>query len=198
MPSFTEMKLYLLGLWLLVKGDRKGLDFVDFSDRGLMRSFWAILWCLPTILISWFWVRMAMMQAMPIGQAPGPIFFVRMGMLEMANWLIPLILAGALCWLIGLGRVFPAVVFTANWISVPFSYLYGVLSILLMVSHRMSGFVALVWLVAIIAMVVALSRIFRLIIGPQPLTVAAMTLALIIPSFVLSDFLERFLGVSLN
>ncbi|WP_312222194.1 hypothetical protein [Rhizobium rhizoryzae] len=195
MPSFSEVKLYVLGLWLLVKGDRAGLALVDFTDRGMMRSFWAIVWCIPAIGFSWIWWRLAFLETMPPGFRLGGIFFFRMALLEASNWLVPLVLAGLMALTMGLARQFPAIVFTANWLSVPFSYLYGLLSILLVLMPGLTGLIALIWLGAIVALVVCLSRIFRMIIGPQTLTVATLTMVLIVPSLLLSDVLERFLGV---
>jgi hypothetical protein len=138
---------------------------------------------------------MAYSQGMPFDTSPRLLFFFRMAMLEAANWLAPLLLAGSLAWALGIGRLFPAIVFTANWISLPFSYLYGLLSLLLMVTPRLSSVLALVWLAAIIALVVCLSRIFRAMLGAQPLMIATLTMVLIVPSLLLSDMLERFLGV---
>ena len=195
MPSFSEVKLYILGLWLLVKGDRSGLAFVDFTDRGMMRSFWAIVWCIPAIGSSWIWWRLAFLETMPPSFHLGGIFFFRMALLEASNWLVPLVLVGLMALTTGLARHFPAIVFTANWLSVPFSYLYGVLSILLVIMPGITGLIALIWLAAIVSLVVCLSRIFRMIIGPQGLTIATLTMVLIVPSLLLSDVLERFLGV---
>lgn len=195
MPALSEVRLYLLGLWLLIKGDRSGFAYVDFTDRGLMRSFWAIIWCLPAIASSWFWWRMAILESMPPGFRLGGVFFLRMAMLEASNWLLPLVLAGLLALLMGLGKQFPAIVFTANWLSVPFSYLYGVLSLLLVLTPGLTGLIAMIWLAAIVAFITGMSRIFRLVIGPHGLTIAALTMVLIVPSLLVSDVLERFLGV---
>ncbi|MFD1744783.1 hypothetical protein ACFSE1_04840 [Rhizobium helianthi] len=195
MPSLTEVRLYLIGLWLLVKGDRSGLAYVDYTDRGMMRSFWAIVWCLPAIGFSWIWWRLAVLETLPPDYRLGGIFFFRMAMLEATNWLLPLLLAGFLMLILGLGKHFSAVVFTANWMSLPFSYLYGVLSLLLVVAPGLTGLIALIWLAAIVALVVSLSRVFRMVIGPQGLTIAALTMVLIVPSLLISDILEKFLDV---
>jgi hypothetical protein len=195
LPSISEVKLYLLGLWLLVKGDRSGFQYLDMTDRGMMRSFWAIVWCIPAIGFSWIWWRLAYMQGMPPGQSLGSIFFIRMAMLEAANWLLPLVLVGTLCLLLGIGRHFPAIVFTANWLSVPFSYIYGLLSVLLILLPSITGLIALIWLAAIVVLVVSLSRIFRIFLGDQKLMISTLTMVLIVPSLLVADVLERFLGV---
>ncbi len=195
MPSFAEVKLYLFGLWLLVKGNRGGFQYLDLTDRGMMRSFWAIVWCLPAIGLSWIWWRLSFMDDLLPGQSLGGIFFLRMAMLEAANWLVPIVLAGILTFLLGIEKHMPAIVLASNWLSVPFAYVYSVLSLLLILVPGLTGLIALVWLAAIISLIVALSRILRMLLGDQRLMIATITMVLIVPSLILSDVLEEFLGV---
>ncbi|MCO5732612.1 hypothetical protein [Rhizobium sp. SSA_523] len=195
MPALSEVQLYLFGLWLLVKGDRAGFTYLDISDRGMMRSFWAVVWCLPAIALSWIWWRIAFLEGLPPGQSLGGVFFLRMAMLEAANWLVPIVLAGVLAAMLGIGRHYPAIVVTVNWISVPFAYVYSVMSLLLIMTPSLTGIVALAWLVAILCMIIALSRILRMFLGDHRLMIATLTMVLIVPSLILSDALEQFLGV---
>jgi hypothetical protein len=62
MPGFKEVQYYLAGLWLLIRMDPAGFRFLDMSDRGVNRSFWAFVWCLPPMGISWLWWREAFLQ----------------------------------------------------------------------------------------------------------------------------------------
>jgi hypothetical protein len=195
MPGASEVRFYLAGLWQLIRGDATGLQKLDISDRGLLRSFWAILWCLPAMAISWLWWRELYLRGMPRNTELGGIFFFRLGMLEFANWLVPLVLIGLMAWGLGLGRKYHAMVVAVNWLSVPFAYAYGLLSLLLMLAPGLTGFLSLIWLFLMIALVFSISRIFRFICGPHPLMVATLTMVLIVPTMLLSDTLERFLGI---
>ncbi len=195
MPGALEVRFYLAALWQLVRGDAAGLRKLDLSDRGLMRSFWAIAWCLPAMAISWIWWRALYLRGMPEDASVGGLFFFRLGMLEFANWLVPLILIGLLAWGLGLGRKYYAMVVAVNWLSVPFAYAYAFLSLLLMVTPALTGLLSLIWLFLMMALVFSISRIFRVICGPHPLMVATLTLVLIVPTMLLSDTLERFLGI---
>jgi hypothetical protein len=180
LPPISEVRLYISGLWLLVKGNPTGFRCLDISDRGMMRSFWAIVWSLPAIASSWIWWRLAYLQGLPEGQSLGGIFFLRMGMLEAANWLLPLVLAGVLALLMGFGRHFPAIVLITNWLP------------------GLTAIIALLWLAAILSLIIALTRIFKLLLGDQTLMVATLTMVLIVPSLLVSDVLEKFLGVYPN
>lgn len=195
MPGLNEVRIYLSGLWLLIRGEAAGLKRLDISDRGLMRSFWAILWCLPAMVASWVWWRTLYLRGMPDDTELGGIFFFRLAMLELANWLVPLVLIGMMAWALGLGRKYYAIVVSVNWLSVPFAYAYGALSLLLMLVPALTGLLSLIWLFLMMALVFSISRIFRVICGPHPLMVATLTMVLIIPTMLLSDTLERFLGV---
>ena len=143
MPSIHEVRLYLSGLWLLIKGDAQGFRLLDVSDRGMTRSFWAFAWCLPAAIASWLWLHQLMLDGLPQGTQLGPLFFVRTAMLEVMNWLVPLILAGVLCLLTGIQRKFPAIVVTMNWLSVPFSWAYGLMCVMMLLAPRMLPVVGL-------------------------------------------------------
>ncbi len=196
MPSFAEIQLYISGLWLLVKGDAQGFQRLDLTDRGMMRSFWAVIWCVPPMLISWNWARLAMLEDCPPGTRLGLPFFAKLALIDGMNWIIPLILVAVLCMTLGLRGRFPAIVAISNWLSVPFSYGYAVLIVIAFLLPGSEGFIALLWLVLLLGLVFSLSRILRMILGPQPLIVATMAMTLIIPSLLLSDALQTFLGVA--
>ncbi|MFB9949952.1 hypothetical protein ACFFP0_13890 [Rhizobium puerariae] len=195
MPSYHEVRLYLSGLWLLIKGDAQGFRLLDISDRGMLRSFWAFIWCLPAAVVSWFWWRSYLLEGMPSGARIGGLFFVRMGMLEVFNWLMPLVLAGLLCAILGIGRKFVPIVVTVNWLSVPFAYLYGLLSLRFLMPSGLDALLALIHFVLLIVMVVSVSRVMRMICGPQPLTVTGLVLVLIVPGMLATEALQRFLGI---
>ncbi|MBW6423317.1 hypothetical protein KX729_17815 [Rhizobium sp. XQZ8] len=195
MPSIHEVRLYLSGLWLLIKGDAQGFRLLDVSDRGMTRSFWAFAWCLPAAIASWLWLHQLMLDGLPQGTRLGPLFFVRTAMLEVMNWLVPLILAGVLCLLTGIQRKFPVIVVTMNWLSVPFSWAYGLMCVMMLLAPRMLPVVGLFQLVLLFALVVSFSRIIRMIHGKQPLMITAFVLVLMVPNMILTEALQRFLGI---
>lgn len=195
MPRLEEVRFYLRGLMLLVMQDRQGLRHFDFSDCGMMRSFWAIVWCIPPILISWVWRRAIYMQGMPEGFSPGAAFYIRLAMVETANWLTPLVLAGLLAFALGAARLFPALVVVTNWLSVPFSYVFTALVLILATVPALGAIVSLLWLAGVFLLVVALFRILIFLSGGQILLSGTLTMILLVPPLILSDWLQRFLGV---
>jgi hypothetical protein len=195
MPTFREVQYYLAGLWLLIRNDPRGFNYLDISDRGLMRSFWSILWCAPPIAISWLWWQQNYLSAMPPESEVGPAFFFRLGLVEAANWLVPPVLAGLLLLIFRTGEKFASIVVAINWMGLPLAYLNALLIALVAFVPGSDGLTALLWFVLMLALVFALSRVMRMICGPHPLFVAALTLSILVPPMLLSDFLQRFLGI---
>lgn len=195
MPTLKEVEFYLRGLWLLFKQDPSGFSCLDLTDRGAMRSFWAVLWALPAILISFAWWRLLYLQGLPEGTETGALFFFRLALVEASNWLFPLILLGVLSWIIGIGEKFASMVVVINWLALPVSYSYGLLVLVMMFLPGLAGLVALLWFLLMITVIAALFRIIRMIVGDQLLMVSTIVLILLVPAMIIAEVLERYLGV---
>ncbi|WP_047507113.1 hypothetical protein [Rhizobium sp.] len=195
MPGFREVQYYLAGLWLLIRMDPAGFRFLDMSDRGVNRSFWAFVWCLPPMGISWLWWRESFLRTMPPHTDVGLVFYVRLGLVEAANWFVPLVLAGLLLLAMKKGERFSAVVVSVNWLGVPLSYINGLLLALVFFVPGTIGIVSLLLLAFMLAQVFAIARILRMIFNGNGLLIGAMTLVLFVPALMLSEFMQRFLGI---
>jgi hypothetical protein len=195
MPGIREVQYYLAGLWLLIRMDPRGFRFLDMSERGVNRSFWAILWCLPPMGISWLWWRQAFLQTMPPHTDVGMLFYFRLGLVEAANWFVPLVLAGLLLLAFHKGERFSALIVSVNWLGVPLSYINGLLLALVFFLPGLVGLVSLLLLAFMLAQVFSIARILRMILHGNGLIVGALTLVLLVPSLLLSEYLQRFLGI---
>ncbi|SEH52999.1 hypothetical protein SAMN05216228_1002137 [Rhizobium tibeticum] len=195
MPGFREVQYYLAGIWLLIRMDPRGFRFLDMSERGVNRSFWAILWCLPPMGISWLWWRQAFLQTMPPHTDVGALFYFRLGLVEAANWFVPLVFAGLLLLAFKKGERFAPVIVSVNWLGVPLSYINGLLLALVFFLPQLVGVVSLLLLAFMLAQVFAIARILRMIFYGQGLMIGALTLVLLVPSLMLSEYLQRFLGI---
>ncbi|GEO83612.1 MULTISPECIES: hypothetical protein [Alphaproteobacteria] len=195
MPTLKEVEIYLTGLWLLFKQDPKGLAHLDFSDRGALRSFWAAFFALPTMLLTFAWWRELYLQILPEGTQIGFLFFFRLGLVEIANWIVPLVLVGLVCWMVGIGARFSAIVVIANWLTLPVSYAYAVVLLVMMLMPGLAGLAVLLSFALALALVIALFRILRMVLGGHSLTIATVAMVLLVPTMILSEVLERYLGV---
>ncbi len=195
MPPSSEVAFYLRGLWLLFLGKKEGLRLLDISDRGMLRSFYAALWCLPSMALSWYWWHEAYLSGMPEGVRTGAIFFVRLAIVEAICWMVPLVLIGLLLVAFGVRDRFQAIIVVANWLSVPFSYAYSLLIVIALFLPALHGLVAILWFALLLSLVFAFLRILRFFVRDQPLLVTALVMTLLVPGMVLSELLQRFLGV---
>ena len=195
MPGFREVQYYLAGLWLLIRLDPRGFRYLDMSERGVNRSFWAIAWCLPPMGISWLWWRQAFLRSMPPETDVDVAFYLRLGLVEIANWFVPLVFAGLLLLAFRMGERFAPVVVSVNWLGVPLSYINGLLLALVFFIPGTVNVVSILLLILMIAQVFILARILRMIFHGHGLMVGALTLALLVPSMMLAEYLQRFLGI---
>lgn len=196
MPGFEEVRSYLLGLWLLIRGNRLGFAYLDLSERGSLRSFWAIAWCLPAIVLTWIWIRASYLEAMPPGAPAGGLFIFRLALSELCGWMAPVLLTGLVTFVTGYGNRFNALVFAVNWISVPFAYGNALLLLTFLLLPGAPGLIAFLWLILLGGVIIALERIFRMICGPNVVLIATLILVQMVPVMFLSDWLERFLGTA--
>ncbi len=198
MPGLTEILTYMTGLWLLFLQKPEGFRYLDISRRGLDRSFLAIPVCLPFMAISWVWWHSVFVESMPPGSESGIIFFFRLFLIDMLDWIFPLVLMGIFAFVLQVPESFTKIVVTSNWIMVPFSLSAGVLSLLSMALPSAESFWTLLWLVHLSIGLIALYRIIRMVMGGQILLAATVTILLIIPSLILGDMLQTYLGVAIG
>ncbi|MBW9051946.1 hypothetical protein [Rhizobium mesosinicum] len=196
MPGFREVQYYLAGIWLLIKLDPRGFRFLDLSDRGVNRSFWAMLWCLPPTGISWLTLRNGYLRSMPPEADVGYPFYFRLGLIELSNWIVPLIFAGLVLLALRMGERFAPVVVGVNWLNVPLAYINGLLLSLVFFLPGSIDIVRLLLLVFVLAQIFVLARVLRMICHGHLLMVSALTLALMVPPMMVSDYLFNFLGIS--
>jgi hypothetical protein len=194
MPQLEEISHYLKGIWLLLKGDKRGFDYLDLSATGVWRSFAAILWCLPAMAVSWGAWRLYYLQNMPEGTTAGLPFILKMATIDIASWVLPLILIALLAKPLAYGEILADVVVTSNWLSMPVFYAMAVPSAIRLV---IPGSEELTALLSLIALILAFTAIFRLMktIAEHTLLASALTALSILPSLIVGELLQRALGL---
>jgi hypothetical protein len=130
MPRLEEVGYYMQGLWLLLTGKAEGFQYLDFTERGFWRSWWAVLFCLPPTLLSWASFRLYFLAQAPQGTSTGPFFFLKLAAVEAANWLVPVLTILVLGRIAGLSRAALPLVIAFNWLSVPLQWAYVPVSLL--------------------------------------------------------------------
>jgi hypothetical protein len=122
MPSLHELKHSLGGVWLLFKGDARGLSAFDISNRGVLRSFWTFVWCLPALLILWLSQRREHLTAFPDTRETAATFIAKSALVSVADWLLPLAGLFVALTLLRQRALFRSLVVICNWGSVAAVY----------------------------------------------------------------------------
>jgi hypothetical protein len=195
MPQIEEIGYYIKGLWLLILGDRSGFDWLDISASGVWRSFAAFLWCLPAMAVGWAAWRVFYLEQMPQGTATGLPFIVKLFLIDVTIWIVPLVLVAMLAKPLGFADLLASIVITTNWLSVPIVYAMAVPLTIRLVIPDAEGLAYLLSFLLLIANFTAIFRLIKTIASDQLLLASAISALLILPSLMLSEALPRLLGV---
>lgn len=189
MPRLEEVAYYLRGLWLLLTGRPEGFHYLDFSDRGFWRSWWAILFCLPPTLLSWASFRLYYLGHAPEGAATGASFFARLAVVEAANWLMPLLLVLVIARVAGFSQVALPLIIAFNWLSVPLQWAYVPVSLMQLWSPADAS-AALFYLLVLGTYIFVTYKISVMILGEQRFPALVLVMVLFsVPLIVQSQLL---------
>lgn len=194
MPRLDEVLHYLTGIYLLLKQKPEGFGWLDLTLRGLARSFWAFVWCLPAFAVIWASWRLYYLGSMPKGTPTGLNFFLKLLVIDVAGWLLPLVLLAALARPLGYGKHLATVATASNWASVPFAYAAAVPFALTLLLPESAPFAGLLLYVVFGASVVLQFRLVWMCVGKQTLLASAMTAIFVLPPMIVGQELQRILG----
>jgi hypothetical protein len=206
MPSYHEVRLYLGGLWLLIRGDARGLRPFDISDEGVLRSFWAVAWCAPALIIGWIFRRMEYLRHFPQREDYSFIFFLKMLVLEAAQWIVPAVALIALGFILRFMPLVRILIVVRNWLIVPLTYAaYFILAPVAFLSDQQGGYATLASYDALaLAAILLFATLFlmwcilRTVMGgPVMIRIATLGLAALAEVIVARE-LETIMGVALT
>jgi hypothetical protein len=195
MPQIEEIGAYLKGVWLLVLGDRSGFDWLDITASGVWRSFAAFLWCLPAMAVGWAAWRMFYLEQMPTGTETGLGFILKLFLVNMTMWIVPLVLVSVLAKPLGYGDMLASIIISTNWLAVPAVYAMAVPLAIRLVLPGGQGLAYLLSLILLLANFTAIFRLVKTVTNNQLLLASAISALLILPSLMVSEALPRVLGL---
>ncbi|MBP2559820.1 hypothetical protein J2857_002589 [Neorhizobium galegae] len=203
MPSYHEVRLYLGGLWLLIRGDARGLRPFDISDEGVLRSFWAVAWCAPALIIGWIFRRMEYLRHFPQREDYSFIFFLKMLVLEAAHWIVPTAALVALGFILRFMPLVRILIVVRNWFTVPLAYAtYVILAPLTFLFDQhaaLAGYGSIALAAPLLSGALFLMwRILRTVMG-GPVMIRVATIGLVVlAEIIVARKLENIMGVSLT
>jgi hypothetical protein len=196
MPQLDEIGIYLKGVWLLLQGKREGFDWLDLSATGVWRSFAAILWCLPAMAVSWAAWRMFYLANMPDGTEAGLAFIAKLFVVDVATWILPVVLIAALATPLGYAEALAAIIVITNWLSIPTFYGMAFPAAIRLVIPGSEGLTGMMSLLVLIAIIAAIYRLLKIITGgEQTLLAATLSALFVLPSLMIGEVLQRSFGL---
>lgn len=196
MPGLEEVLFYLRGILALIRNNPAGWKSLDISERGVSRSFWAIGWSLPGMLVSWLSWRGTYLQFGGTGDT-GPLFIFRLALLDLIIWMLQIIIVGALLVYMRKGQYFKHMVVATNWLAVPFSLYSGLLSGLQVLLPAGVVFWWILMNIELAAAVYATYAIYRMMSGIKTGPAISLALTTLLISLIVTPFLQSFLGLSI-
>lgn len=155
MPTQEEIQRYVAGAWqMMITARPDGLRLLDISADGFWRSFWALLLALPPMFIAW----VAAAPAYVTAEAGKLSVVLRLGLIDFAVWLVPLVALALLARPIGMADRFAHFVISGNWGGAVIAWLLAPVSLLLLFVPEGEGG----GLLSLVAFVVSLTLGWRL------------------------------------
>ncbi|TPW28657.1 hypothetical protein [Pararhizobium mangrovi] len=195
MPTLYDVEAYLNGVLLLARKRTDGFAWLDLSADGFWRSFWSILYALPALSVSWASYRNAYLAHVE-GADAGAGFVLRLAFIDVATWVLPLVVIGLIARPIGVERHFPRFVVATNWLGTLSAYALALPSVLRMVLPGGDDLVLLASIAVFFLVVFLLFRITRLSFDGDASSATFVTIVSIVVSLALSGLMQRILGVA--
>ncbi|MEP1515548.1 MAG: transporter [Nitratireductor sp.] len=111
MSSAQDIQTYMTGAWRLMMGKPEAIRLFDLSADGFWNSFYAIVVAVPALTVGW--ASFAGDFAVGAGGRFGIVFLL--GVIDLATWVLPLIVLALVAKPLGVGDRFVPYVVASNW-----------------------------------------------------------------------------------
>ncbi|MGN6551335.1 MAG: hypothetical protein ACTHJ3_15795 [Pararhizobium sp.] len=198
MPGLQDVEYSLKGVFLLLRRRKDGFGWLDISADGFWQSFAAILYSVPALALTWASYRLAYLANADDKAAAGLSFIARLAAVDLATWIVPLIVLALAAKPLGISRHFVRFVIATNWLGVPISYATAVPALVMLVAPEAAPAGAALSLVVFAATIFALYRVTRLALDGDGGTAAIVTAAMVVLSLMTTGLLQKALDISLH
>ncbi|MBA8877353.1 hypothetical protein [Phyllobacterium myrsinacearum] len=196
MLSFEDIQRYFWGSWRMMNGHADGLDFFDLSEDGFWQSFHAITVSLPPLILGWIVFANDMVAFQPeVGTRLSVIG--RVAFVDLASWVLPLVVLLLLTARIGLGNRFGVYVITSNWGSAVTSWLAAPATVIRVLLPGSTTLATIFGLALYMFVLVLTYRLTYVALKKSHAYTAAFFAILVIGSIFLMIGLQEMLGISL-
>lgn len=194
MPNFEEIQYYFSAVWQTMTGHPEALNRLNTTADGFWRSFYAVVIALPPMLIGW--VDISARLAQGSDEAMLRIHnTVKLGLIDMLVWLLPLLIIGLLSRSLGLERRFSTYVVATNWAMALFAWIYAPLTFFSLLLPDFAVFFATLGFMLFIATLVLGYRLTRAALQRPHSFAVPFYLSIMFGSIMLTMILQNLAGL---
>lgn len=196
MVTLDDVNRYCGGALALARNDPRGFEQLDLSADGFWRSFAAMIYAAPALLVSWVNYRADYLEAAGSPAAAGLGFMTRLALIDLINWVLPLIVVGIVSVPLGMSRHFGRWVIATNWLSLPVSYLLALPVAIVLVAPGLEPVSLFASLALFAIAMVAFYRTTRLSFDGDVAAALAITVGLVVLSLATTGILQAAFGIA--
>ncbi|MGC4024459.1 MAG: transporter [Mesorhizobium sp.] len=194
MPEAGVVQSALAGAARMMFGKPDGLRRMDLSLDGFWDSFLAIPLAAPPLLVGWI-ASTSDYLAKPGASGSQLSIVAANGVIELAAWIIPILLLGLVARVAGIADRFIPYVVATNWASVIIAWYMLPISLLRLVTPESQDIIASVSLVFFLTTMVLVWRLTNAAIGKGAAVSTAVFTAMFVASIVTVYLFAWLLGI---
>jgi len=195
MPSAENIQQYLTGAWRMMMGKADGLRLLDLSADGFWNSFFAMVIALPALIVGWVGVTNEL-SALSGAFGSKLSILVRLAVIDLATWVVPLVALAAVASRVGIGDRFVALVVASNWASALFVWIMLPASLMGLIWPAASDTNSVVSLFLFVLSMVLSWRMTNVAIGRGPALASAVFIGMFLVSLATLLIMQSALGLT--
>lgn len=195
MPSQEAIQRSIAGAWAVMLGRKEGMAQLDLSADGFWDSFWALPLALPPLLLAWVMSASAMTAFAGIEDAKLS-WILRLAIVDLANWILPLILLALVAPRLGISKRFAPYVVASNWGTLIVVWMGLPVILLSILSPGSSDIATLLSFVLFMASLLFSWRITRAALNTEVGTTIAVFVGMAVASILVVILMQPMLGLT--
>jgi hypothetical protein len=194
--SSDEIQAALSGAWRLMLGKADGLRLLDLSADGFWNSFFAIVVALPAMIVSWVGIANEIGDPDAVAARFGLV--LRLGTIDVATWVLPLVGLAVIAPRAGIGTRFVHYVVASNWASAIVAWIMLPAALVRLFIPSAGQAAGLLSLALFILTMVMIWRMTNAAIGKGAAVGTAVFVGMFIGSLAVLFALQSLLGVAIT
>jgi hypothetical protein len=195
MPAQEAIQRSIAGAWAVMLGRNDGMSRLDLSADGFWDSFWAIPLALPPLMLGWVLSASAMTEIAGTGGEKLSVI-LRLAIVDVTNWILPLILLGLAARQLGISKRFAPYVVASNWGTLIVVWMGLPVILLSLFSSEASGIAPLFGFVLFMASLLFSWRITRAALNTEVGTTIAVFVGMAVASVLVVILMQPMLGLT--